>query len=92
MLITTTYRSSLNFGGVTYTVLDLTPLQMVKLLNFTFPFSNLSLPQLNVMKLIQNAYYHKTQIRFEFWWRHLYRLELCPFTNGKTAEIYVSVL
>ena len=31
-----------------------------------FPFFNLSLPQLNVMKLIQDAYYHKTLIMYEF--------------------------
>ena len=31
-----------------------------------FPFSNLSLPQPNVLKLIHNAYYHKTQIKFDF--------------------------
>ena len=32
MLITTKYRSGLNFGGVTFTVLELRPLQMEKLL------------------------------------------------------------
>ena len=31
------------------------------------PFSNFSWPQLNVMKLIHNAYYYKAQIKLEFW-------------------------
>ena len=37
-----------------------------------FMFSNLSLPQPNIMKLTQNVYYHKIKIKFEFWWHHLY--------------------
>ena len=45
---------------------------MEKMLKFSFPFSYFSLPQTNVMKLIHNAYYHKTQIEFEFKWHHFY--------------------
>ena len=40
-----------------------------------FPLS--SLPQLNVMKLIHNAHFHKTQVKIECWWRHFTVLELC---------------
>lgn len=32
----------------------------------------LGLPQPNVMKVINTANYHKTQIQFEFGWRHFY--------------------
>ena len=35
-----------------------------------FPFSNLSLPQPNDMKLIDNAYNKKKTDQVEFWWCH----------------------
>ena len=31
-----------------------------------FSFSFFSLPELNVLKLIHNTYYHKTQIKYKF--------------------------
>ena len=43
-----------------------------------FPFSNFSLPQPNVLKLTHNAYYQKTQIKFEFWWCHFYLSRVLP--------------
>lgn len=39
---------------------------------FSFPFSYLSLPLSNVMKLIHNYYYHLTQIKYKFEWCHYY--------------------
>ena len=55
---------------------------MEKILNFSFPFSNFSLPQPKVMKRIHNAYYqnkqpkNKIQIHIEFWWRHFNRVRV----------------
>ena len=57
-----------------------------------FPFSNFSLPQPNVMKLAHNAYYHKTQIKYKFWWRHFYHSRAMPLYHRKVAEFFVSVL
>ena len=59
MLITTKHISRVNFGGVTFTVLELCPFTKEKMLNFSFPFSDFSLHQPNVLKLNHNAYYHK---------------------------------
>ena len=50
-----------------------------------FPFSNFSLPQPNAMKLIHNAYYHKIQIKFEFWWCHFNRSRVMPLYKWKTC-------
>ena len=70
MLITTKHRSCLKFGGVTLTFLDLCPFTNRKLLDF-FRFRSLTLlSQPNVMKLLNHAHYHKTQIKFVFWWGH----------------------
>ena len=47
------------------------------------------------MKLVHNALYHKTQIKFELWWRHFNHsrvIELCPFRKGKITKYLVSVL
>ena len=67
-------------------------MQVLSLSIFTFhslvPFSNFNLPQLNAMKLIGNAYYHKIQIKFDFSGVTLTVLELCPFTNGKIAYFF----
>ena len=79
MLITTKYRSSLNFGVVTFIVLELCPFTNGKLLNFSFLFSNFSLPLPNVMKFIHNTCYHKTQIKSKFGMVTLTVLQLCPF-------------
>ena len=59
MLITTKHKSSMNFGGVTLTVLELCPFTNGQIAEFSFPFCYFSLPQPNVMKLIHNAYYHR---------------------------------
>ena len=64
MLITTKHRSSLVFGCVTFTIKSYAPLQMKQIAKFLFLFSELSLHQPNIMKLIHNAYYHKTQYEF----------------------------
>ena len=54
-----------------------------------FPFSNFSLPQPNVTKLIYNVYNHKTQIKVEFLGCHIYNSRVnCHFTNGKNADFF----
>ena len=44
----------------------------------------------NDMKLTHNADYHKTQIKFGGVTFTI--LQLCPFTNGKITEYFISVL
>ena len=61
-------------------------------MDFSFPFSNCSLPQPNVMKLIHNANTPKHISSLNFGGVTFTVLELCPFTNGKVAELFVSVL
>ncbi len=53
-----------------------------------YPFSNFSLPQPNVMKLIHNAYYHKTQIKFEFWWHLFYFSRVMLLYKWKNCWIF----
>ena len=68
MLITLNHRSSVNFGGVILTVLEICPFTNEKeMLKFSFPFSKISFPQRNIMKLVLNANNHKTDpIRSKF--------------------------
>ena len=61
----TKHRLSINFGGITFTVLELCPFTNGKNAEFFISvlyYFSLSLP--NIMKLIHNAYYHKIQIKF----------------------------
>ena len=83
-IYTTKHRSSLSFVSVTSTILEFCRLTNGKMADFLFhkfSLSNFSLPQPNIMKLIHNAYNHKTQIQFELWMCHFYRFRVMPFTN-----------
>ena len=62
MLNTTKHKSGLNLYGVHFTFLELCPFTKRKIAEFSFPFSNYSLSQPNVMNFILNAYFHKRQI------------------------------
>ena len=76
ILFHTFYAPTIAEGEFDFTLVCLCVPKLVSILK-------LSLPQLNVIKLIQNAYYHKTQIKFEFWWHYFMVVELWSFTNGK---------
>lgn len=55
--------------------------------------SYFSLPEPNFMKLICNAYNHKTQVKFEFCWRHFYnsRCEGVKFSVYPIKYIYTLI-
>lgn len=53
-----------------------------------FTFSNFSLPYPNVMKLIQNANYHITQIKSEFWWGHFNHSKIMLLFKWKNCSIF----
>ena len=93
MLINTNHRSNLNFDDITFTVLDLCSFTNgTKMVNYMFLFYNLSLAQLNVMKLMHNAYYHKTQFKFEFCWRNFYCSRVMSLYKWKINDFIVSIL
>ena len=42
------------------------------------------------MKLIHNAYYHKTQIKFELWWHQFHNSKIMSLFNGWITYFSVS--
>ena len=38
------------------------------------------------------AYFHKIQVKFEFWWPHFYYSRVMPFTNLKNADFFFVIL
>ena len=67
------------------------PLYKLKSCWFFVPFSSLSLPQPNVMKRIHKASYHRTQIKFGFWWHHFYCSRVMPFKNWTIAYLFIYI-
>ena len=60
-----------NTTGATCRTEYIYPYKAVGVSVYLFLFSNFSLFQPNVMKLIHKAYYHKIQIKLEFWFASL---------------------
>ena len=79
MLMTTKHNLHLKMGGLTFTFHELcTLININKMLNISFLFSNFSLPQPNTIKFIHNAYDHKTHLKFEIGWHDLPFMSYVP--------------
>lgn len=65
---------------------------METILNISFPYSNFSLSQTNVMTLIQNAYYNSIQINYQFCWCCFYRSRVMPLTKWEKCLSFHSLI
>ena len=72
--------SSLNFGGDSYTILELCPFTYVKnCWLFSFQLSNFSSLNQMLWNLYSvNTFNNKTKINLEFWWSNFYCSRVVP--------------